>query len=257
MLQAKNNFDLSVTLYEFVGLWDDETEVNLSNISNKRESEYHHGSLAIFYLPTPPEVLAEEEKKMTIYNIVRNADGQKIIEKPPVDNERVKSFVEELIESLLHDEKYDGFPKRQNIEPTYKHDYIAHLAVSFSTKEEFTRDFYSYKLCELIDWVYKYSIPEDEIPDWVKEYQKPPKLPAGLVEIETLPKLIQLAINAHQNIDWNIQNTKSSKIITSNLKSELNKEAIKLELENFMDDNSCLSGKLLDQLVRVINPKNN
>lgn len=257
MLNPKNNLEQTVTLYEFVALWCSESNLDLSNISNRRKSEYHHSSLASYYLPTPPEILEEEEKLMETYNIVRTSRREDIITKPPLDSDRVKTFEEELIEQLLHDEKFEDFPDRQNIVPTYTHNYMEHLAGSFSDKKEFIVDFYSYKLCKLIDYSFNYDIPPEKIPDWVKQYRNPVELPTGFLEIEKLPKLIQLAISGFKHFDWdNIKpNTPKDKYRTQAV-NYLNAEAKKLSINHLFDKHDKLSSKLTDQLIRIIDPNN-
>lgn len=292
MLDPKNKTEQPVTLYEFVAMFCNEFKLSLDSLVNHRRRELHHEVLVSMLIKKPLHIMKHEQKQVELIDLIKHRDNlskedklfETNIEKAYFEkrNKSIKSFNSEqnefymdeetaadllpeeeafssyLMTQLLSDESLDEFPKRLSPLPTYTHNFNAiGLASLVKFENENKQEFYSYKLSELIEWIFEnYTPPTSELSDWVIESRQSQQVPEGFIEIKSLPKLIQLTINAHSNIDWKYQLSRGSKKYTEVLENTLNEEAKKLELESFMDDNDCLSGKLLAQLIRIINPIN-
>jgi hypothetical protein len=228
MLEPKNIFAQSITLYEFVALWALDLNVDLTNLASRRKINHHHSSLVEYCLPKPPDVFERQKRLEERYDTVRRSNGIGIISPPSSDEEKHQSFIESLTEQLFWDEKLNDFPERENIEPTYTHHYFEKTTNTVNENDEFSIEFFSYKLTKLIDWVLTYSIPPKEIPEWVLEYKNPIEVPDGHVLIRSLPKLLQLVIQAHLNFDWKTVDHTSTR----------GKQDFKKSAEKFLKDNA-------------------
>tara|TARA_R110000744_G_scaffold340247_2_gene445473 strand:- start:868 stop:1623 length:756 start_codon:yes stop_codon:yes gene_type:complete len=235
----------SLTIAEFVSCLVEHSHPN--NLYAKRENLQHHNNVYKAISPSSKTEIQSEKNRRQDCSFILDQNIEKSVQDKL--NQSI-DFTDSLLTRLLHDANLITFPRIQSIDP---------VLISADLEEE-NYEFKSnlYKFADLFKWITEeYNIERELIPEYLLSESHYKKLPKGTIEINSLPKLIQLAIKAHEHFNWDDINPNAP---TDKYKSTavkyLNEEAEKLSLSHLFGTNDKLSTKLTDQLVRIIDPNN-
>jgi len=254
MIQRKSNevSEQTLTIWEFVAVWAE--YVSPRNISAQRAEPFYIENLVDHIFPSSPEMyeIAINSRMNKGYIISRTTIETSDEIKRKLAEEHLK-FTETLCHVLMDGQNLKSFPEAQTIEPQP-------ISLKLSQEDEEYVEFQQnmYKFNDLLNWLCdNYDIENKYIPDSIKDILNIKKVPDGFVALESLPKLIQLAINGYWHFDWDSINPNvPSDRYKTKATNYLNEEANNLSLEHLFESNGKLSTKLTDQLRRIINPNN-
>ena len=259
MYFVKDIHNLNVTIYEFVVLYFKEFKFDLSNIltlqSNNQLAKQVVNSLHsnIFELDFGEQQYFNIHENKNFY-ATSTINIDTLIEDIPI--------YEKLFTRLMQDTIDIGFPQIRSNNPRLQFTlFDRHLANSADEVEEQAKayglnkgyiDFYYYKFTELLDWVGRYSIAQKYISEFIPQHYIRQDI------LDDLPMSIKMQISAYKHFDWDKVNNKSTseyKGFEDNLISFLTKWASDNGLDKLLYANGKISGKVLEQVKRFINPK--
>jgi hypothetical protein len=219
---------------------------------NLKKSEYVEEPVTIFNFVY---LLSELGEFSDLNNIFTTEDLYKELSKRPEKLLKFREVYEPIAINLLK----DATRKKASF-PSFVHQETRPIAKTIEAIEY-------YLIKDLLNWLKtRYEINIDVFPYWAKQHFKNVDEQKLIIEIEdkhnwveilTLPKFIQLAIKGFRHFDWkNISTNIPTSKHKINAVNYFNKEARSLSLDHMFESDGKLSGKMTDQLTRIIDPKN-
>jgi hypothetical protein len=194
-IKSDSILEQSVTIYEFIGILFGYKDIE--NVSTDRNNwkNYHDHYVELLVLRKNNAELKEFENSNTPEKV------------------KLGNSMSGLMQQLMSDEQSTDFPETQGNQPLYtydnrpvvdesyliqKADGITWFCTIYNTEHQVIQ-FSGYKVKDLVNWCNEhYTFALEKLPHWFT----PMSAPIGYVEVATLPRLLQLAIEAHQHFDW-------------------------------------------------------